>query len=125
MIVSPNLELVPTPFPGIHHATLAGSAQGLKALSVWQQVLEPGAVTPPHRHDCEEVVMCSAGRGELYIGGGRFSFGPNETVCIPRNALHQIVNSGDEPLALVAVFSKSPVDVYLPDGEGVALPWSS
>jgi quercetin dioxygenase-like cupin family protein len=125
MIVTPNLDLSPTPFPGILHTTLAGSAQGLHALSVWRQILEPGASTPPHRHDCEEVVMCSAGQGELHLGEGRFTFGPCDTVCIPRNALHQIVNAGAEPLALVAVFSKSPVEVYLPDGAAVTLPWSS
>ena len=68
MKVSPNPVLAASPFPGILHATLAGSEQGLKQLSIWQQILEPGAATPPHRHDCEEVVLCSAGRGELRFG---------------------------------------------------------
>ena len=125
MKVSPNPVLTASPFPGILHATLAGSAQGLKQLSIWQQILEPGAATPPHRHDCEEVVLCSAGRGELRFGERKLNFGAHQTVCIPRNALHQIVNAGSGPLHLVAVFSKSPVDVYLPDGEPVVLPWSS
>ena len=126
MNVTPNPNLTATPFPGIQHATLAGSAQGLKSLSVWQQVLEAGAATPPHRHDCEEVVLCSAGHGELRLEHGRSQrFGANETVCIPRNALHQIVNVGEEPLALVALFSKSPVEVQLPDGELIELPWAS
>ena len=130
MTVSPNPVLAASPFPGILHATLAGSEQGLKQLSVWQQILEPGAATPPHRHDCEEVVLCSAGRGELQFfdqqGGNRkLSFGAHQTVCIPRNALHQLVNSGSSPLHLIAVFSKSPVEVYLPDGQPVALPWTS
>lgn len=126
MNVTTNPALIPMPIPGIRHATLAGSEQGLKALSVWQQIIAPGGATPPHRHDCEEVVMCSGGRGELRLGQARKqSFGPNQTVCIPRNALHQIVNTGDEPLAIVAVFSRSPVEVYLPDGEELSLPWSS
>jgi quercetin dioxygenase-like cupin family protein len=126
MNVTTNPDLVPTPFPGIQHATLAGSAQGLKTLSVWQQILQAGAATPPHRHDCEEVVLCSAGRGELRLGNTRKQeFSANQTVCIPRNALHQIVNTGDEPLAIVALFSRSPVEVCLPDGEPILLPWSS
>jgi quercetin dioxygenase-like cupin family protein len=130
MKVSPNPVLAASLFPGILHATLAGSEQGLKHLSVWQQILEPGAATPPHRHDCEEVVLCSAGRGELRFahheeGNRRLSFGAHQTVSIPRNALHQLVNVGREPLHIVAVFSKSPVEVQLPDGEPVALPWPS
>ena len=72
MNVSPNPVLAASPFPGILHATLAGSEQGLKQLSIWQQILEPGAATPPHRHDCEEVVLCSAGRGELRFGDASF-----------------------------------------------------
>ena len=126
MNVTNNPALIATPIPGIQHATLAGSDQGLKALSVWQQIIAPGSATPPHRHDCEEVVLCSGGRGELRLGQTRKqSFGANQTVCIPRNALHQIVNTGDEPLAIVAVFSRSPVEVCLPDGEELVLPWSS
>ncbi len=130
MQVSPNPVLATSPFPGILHATLAGSEQGLKQLSIWQQILEPGAATPPHRHDCEEVILCSAGRGELRLVGAegsnrKVSFGAHQTVCIPRNALHQLVNAGRDPLHVVAVFSKTPVEVFRADGEPVALPWSS
>jgi quercetin dioxygenase-like cupin family protein len=125
MKVVANAPLTPSPFPGIQHATLAGSEQGLTQLSLWQQVLDPGSVTPPHRHDCEEVVMCTAGNGSLLFGSRRLSFGPNNTVCIPRNELHQIVNDGDAPLHITAVFSRSPVVAYFPDGQRIDLPWAS
>lgn len=120
-----NPPVAATPIPGIRHATLAGSAQGIRDLSVWSQVLEPGASTPPHRHRCNEVVMCMAGRGEVHLPGKRISFGADSTVCLPRNELHQIVNTGTEPLHLIAVFGQSPVDVFLPDGSTLELPWSS
>ncbi len=111
--------------PGIAHATLAGSSDGLRDISIWQQSVAPGAVTPPHRHDCEEVVLCTAGNGELHIAGRVERFGPNTTVVIPRNADHQIFSVGSEPLQMVAVFGMSPVEVYLPDGERLELPWRS
>src|SRR6476646_4105054 len=99
MQVLTNAAPAASPIPGIHHTTLAGSAQGLKQLSIWQQIVAPGGATPPHTHDCEEVVMCTAGRGEVLFGDGRKrAFGANQTVVIPANELHQIVNSGDEPL---------------------------
>jgi quercetin dioxygenase-like cupin family protein len=129
MKVVANAPLARSPFPGIQHATLAGSLQGLSQLSLWQQVIDPGCVTPPHRHDCEEVVWCLAGRGALLFrdpeGDRKLTFGPNDTVCIPRNELHQLVNDGDEPLHINAVFSRSPVEAFFPDGRRIDLPWAS
>lgn len=126
MIVTPNAVPERTSLPGIHHTTLAGSQQGLQQLSMWQQVLDIGAATPPHRHDCEELVLCTAGTGELRIDGhDAYTFGPNTTVCVPRNVLHQIANVGAEPLQMIAVFSVSPVQAYLPNGEPIELPWAS
>jgi mannose-6-phosphate isomerase-like protein (cupin superfamily) len=125
MHVSPNPSLTRSALPGILHATLAGSKHGLQGLSVWTQILEAGSATPPHRHDCEEVLLCSGGRGELRIGERSLPFGADSTVTIPRNALHQIVNVGVEPLRIVAIFSRSPVEAFFPDGQRIDLPWAS
>lgn len=112
-----------TAFPGIEHATLAGAAEGLRAMSIWQQSVAPGAATPPHCHDCEEVVMCHAGAGDLHIDGRTERFSAGQIVVIPANAQHQILSVGEEPLRFVAVFSVSPVQAYFPDGTPIALPW--
>ncbi len=111
--------------PGIEHRTLAGSAAGLSRLSVWRQALAPDAATPAHRHDCEEVVLVEAGRGELVIHGERQAFGPGTTLVIPPDAAHQIVNTGAQPLRMVAIFSTSPVEVTQVDGQPLPLPWTS
>ena len=118
-------SLVPSDIPGIDHATLAGHADGLDKLSVWQQSLAPGTGTPPHRHDCEEVVLCSQGTGALHIAGQVHPFGAQQTLVVPPNVDHQIVNIGEEPLQFVAVFSMSPVQAVFPDGDPIALPWRS
>jgi quercetin dioxygenase-like cupin family protein len=57
MCVIQNSELPRAALPGIEHVTLAGSDNGLNNLSVWKQSVAPGGATPPHRHDCEEVVL--------------------------------------------------------------------
>jgi mannose-6-phosphate isomerase-like protein (cupin superfamily) len=111
--------------PGLQHATLAGSANGLRSLSVWRQSIEPGAATPPHRHDCEEVILVDGGRGQLVIDGEVRSFGPGTTLVIPPNADHQIFNIGDEPLRTTAIFGMTPVEVFFPDGQALPLPWRS
>jgi oxalate decarboxylase/phosphoglucose isomerase-like protein (cupin superfamily) len=51
--------------------------------------------------------------------------GPDATLVIPPNVLHQIVNSGDESLRLTAAFSATPVGVFLPDGQPLDLPRAS
>jgi quercetin dioxygenase-like cupin family protein len=109
--------------PGIAHATWAGSADGLTQVSVWRQTLAPGAATPPHSHDCDEVVMCQSGLGELHADGEVQRFGGDSTIALPRGKVHQIFNVGETPLELLAALGGTPVGTFLPDGEAIALPW--
>lgn len=125
MNVIPHSRLAQASLPGIEHVTLAGSAQGLKRLSVWRQRIDAGGATPPHRHDCEEVVLVHAGRGELHLEGQVQSFGPDTTLVVPADAVHRIVSTGPEPLELTGIFSVAPVPVCLPDGQPLELPWDS
>jgi len=125
MNVIQNSRLPRAALPGIDHVTLAGSENGLKGLSIWRQSIAPGGATPPHRHDCEEVVLVRSGCGELHLNGQVHSFGPDTTLVVPRNAAHQIVNVGDAPLEITGVFAVSPVAVFFPDGQPIELPWTS
>jgi quercetin dioxygenase-like cupin family protein len=125
MNVIENSKLPRTALPGVEHITLAGSENGLSSLSIWKQSIAPGSATPPHRHDCEEVVLIAEGCGELHLDGQVHRFGPDTTLVIPRNAPHQIINVGDETIELVGVFAVSPVEVFFPDGQPVELPWVS
>jgi quercetin dioxygenase-like cupin family protein len=112
-----------TPIPGVAHATWAGAADGLRQLSVWRQRVDAGAATPPHRHEQDEVVLCLSGRGHVHIDGAVHGFGGGDTVVLPRASMHQIVNSGDQPLEIVGVFGGTPVSTHLPDGSELPLPW--
>ncbi len=111
--------------PGIEHLTLAGGEQGLSHLSVWRQSMAPGSATPPHQHDCEEVVLVVEGSGELHLDGKVIAFGPDTTLVLPPHRPHQIVNTGDVPLRTLAAFSASPVGTFLPNGAALPLPWKS
>ena len=125
MYIFPTSQPEPASLPGIRHATLASDRHGLERLSIWRQSLEPGAATPPHRHDCEEVVLSSGGSCELQVNGEVHRFGAGSTLVIPADAPHQIVNTGKEPVELLAVFSTAVVDARFPDGEKIDLPWQS
>ncbi len=125
MRVIDNTSRAKAELPGIEHLTVAGAAQGLTRLSMWRQSMAPGSATPPHRHDCEEVVLVLAGSGEVDIGGTRHAFGADSTLVLPRDLPHQIFNTGSVPLVTVAAFSATPVGTFLPDGAPIALPWES
>lgn len=112
-----------TAIPGVAHATWAGEADGLQQLSVWRQSMAPGTATPPHSHDCDEVVMCLGGWGELHIDGQKHRFGADATLVLPRGRVHQIFNIGPQPLETLAVFPRTPVPTRQPDGQDLPLPW--
>ena len=112
-----------TPLPGVAHATLAGRATGLSQLSVWRQTLAPGAATPPHRHDCDEVLLCIAGWGEVHSGGRALRFCGDSSLSLPAGRDHQIFNVGPQPLEIVGVFAAAPVVTRTPEGAVMALPW--
>lgn len=111
------------PIPGLDHATWAGKDEGLTQISLWRQTLAPGAATPPHHHDCDEVVLCQAGVGELHIDGQVHRFGAHCTLVLPRGRAHQIFNVGAIPMEILGVFGATPVATFLPDGEALDLPW--
>lgn len=111
--------------PGLVHQTLAGLDNGTYTMEVWRQSLAPRAETPWHRHACEEVIIILAGRGECRMPDRTETFGPETTLIIESDVVHQLVNSGDEPLELLAVLGTTPVAVQQPGGEPLPLPWDA
>lgn len=124
MIVD-NAKLETLQLPGIRHQTVAGHAQGVKTMEVWQQVILPGAATPVHRHDCEEVIVVLTGSGTCSVGDRTFGFGPNSTLILEPNAVHQIVNTSNEEMHLVAALTMAPVRVTTAGGEPLHVPWEA
>lgn len=108
MTVIANKTPAASGIPGIEHVTLAGGSDGLHDISLWQQSIAPGAATPPHRHDCEEVMLCGGGEGELHIDDRVERFGAGTTVVIPRNADHQIFSVGSEARGYLPCSARRP-----------------
>jgi quercetin dioxygenase-like cupin family protein len=125
MPVIDNSSIPQFTLPGIAHQTLAGQKEGLKGTEVWMQTIEPGSETPVHYHDCEEVVVILRGSGRVSIEGKNTRFNPNSTLIIPAGVVHQIVNSDNEEIFLIAAFSSTPAKVFTPEGAQMSLPWQA
>ena len=80
--------------PGIERQTIAHRSQGTEKVEVWKQSLAPGAATPPHFHECEEVIYVLAGRGEITAEGQAMPFQADCTLILPAGKVHQITNTG-------------------------------
>lgn len=109
--------------PGITHKTLAGPQHGIRGYEVWEQWIEPHQATPVHRHDCQEVIVIYSGRAEVFLDGERFECGPDSTIRVPANAVHQVNNISDEVMHLIATLGMSPVVAQAATGEVMHLPW--
>ena len=118
-----SAQLATLHLPGLEHQTLASQAHGVKGMEVWRQTVAPGAGTPVHRHNCEEIIVVLHGSGHLTIAGEALSFGPNSTIIVPPDVVHQLVNSGTEELLLISALGMSPVEVRTAEGEPIPLPW--
>ena len=110
-IVAPD-SLQSYALPGLQHRTLASTI----ALEVWSQSLAAGASTPPHYHQCEEVVVVQRGSGNVICDGQSRSFGRGGALIFSAHEVHQIVNSGSEEMVLLAALSESPARVFTPAG---------
>ena len=123
MPVVDNSKLHEHALPGLKHRTVGGKADGVGTMEVWQQTIAAGAATPVHRHACEEVIVVLTGSGTLTIEGKPTAFGPNSTLIIPNDVVHQIVNTGADDMDIIATLTMSPVRVRTAEGAPMALPW--
>jgi mannose-6-phosphate isomerase-like protein (cupin superfamily) len=120
-----NSQLPQYQLPGLEHRTIAGQNQGACSMEVWRQVIAPGVATPIHRHPCEEVIVILTGSGEVTVDGITEMLSPDTTLIVPPNVVHQIINTGNEPMHLIGTLSMSPVRVYTADGDRISLPWDA
>lgn len=125
MTVLPRADIETFRLPGLTHQTLASLTRGTYTMEVWRQTLAAGAVTPWHRHSCEEVVVVLSGHGECRMQARTETFGPDATLIVESDAVHQLANTGAEPLELLAVLGMTPVTVLDAAGYLLELPWDT
>ena len=125
MTVIHNEDLQMLELPGLQHQTIGGHEQGLKTMEVWLQTIAPGAATPVHCHACEEVILILPDSGTCMEEGDSTLFGASSTLILKPDAVHQIANTSDEEMKLVAALSMAPVRVKTAEEEPLPVPWEA
>ncbi len=123
MHVNNNSSVQKHQLPGLEHQTLAGCQDGLKSFEIWRQTIAAHAATPVHSHACEEVILVMGGSGVCRFEDREIPFKADQTLVIPGNVVHQICNTGDEDLHIIATLAASPVEVKSETGAAISLPW--
>jgi oxalate decarboxylase/phosphoglucose isomerase-like protein (cupin superfamily) len=102
------------------------------AASLMQVVLLPGQGHDRHNHpDADEILYILAGEGDQMVDDAKpFAVRPGQTVFIPKGAFHSTLNTGYEPMAILAIYAPAGAEQVLkelpdyqevPAGEAPAL----
>ena len=128
-LVDPNALPTMTFDWGVIKPLVAGLSPTVSLMHV---VLLPGHGHERHNHpDADEILYVLAGTGEQMVDDDTtFEVRPGHTVWIPKAAFHSTLNTGWEPLVLLAIYAPGgseealktlPDYRELPAGEAPAL----
>jgi len=82
------------------------AAQGNKAQSLAEAIVEQGEQTHLHQHhNSEELYFITNGTGHMTLGEERFEVTVGDTICIPSGTPHCIKNIGTEALHILCMCS--------------------
>ena len=117
----PSKLVDPTSLPtmtfdwGLVKLLVAAENTHSRALSVLHVVLLPGKAHDRHNHpDADEVLYVLTGEGEQMLDDGEpFSVRPGQTLFIPKGAFHSTLNTGHEPMTILAVYAPAGAEQVL------------
>lgn len=85
---------------------------GTQNLWVGVSKVDPGSSSNMHAHDdLEEIFYVISGRGKIRVGDEEEPIEAGSCIYMPRNTPHQLINTSDETLKVLAVTSPP----FIPD----------
>ncbi len=84
-------------------------------VSLMHVVLLPGQGHERHNHpDSDEILYFLSGQGEQMVDDREpFAVRPGQAVFIPKGAFHSTINSGWEPMAILAIYAPAGAEEAL------------
>jgi mannose-6-phosphate isomerase-like protein (cupin superfamily) len=81
---------------------LAHRNSAIRNQSLAEARLPVGLSTTPHYHPlCEEIYYILTGQGRMRIADDIEQVGPSDAIAIPPGLVHQITNTGSQPLVFL------------------------
>lgn len=106
--------------PGVLTRLHTAGSTGSESLCVMEQLSDPGAGAPPHRHDgVEEVLLILEGRAHIHVSGEETELGAGDSVVCPAGSWHGFTNVGRNGLRTLAIFAAAAPPVEYEDEPGV------
>ena len=90
--------------PGQVVREVVGEAQGSSSVSMQHFEVEPGAVTPLHRHDVDEVILVLGGALRVRIEDAWFAAEAGDVCVFPADTAHGFVGAGEGVSEIMVVF---------------------
>jgi oxalate decarboxylase/phosphoglucose isomerase-like protein (cupin superfamily) len=114
-LVDPNKVPTQTFDWGLIKPLVAKANTANPAMSLLHVVLLPGKGHTRHNHpDADEILYILAGHGEQMVDDGTpFPVAAGQAVFIPTAAFHSTINTGWEPLSLLAIYGPSGAEEAL------------
>lgn len=88
---------------GVTARVVIGKADGAPNFCMRVFDMERGGCSPRHTHAWEHEIFFHAGRGEVWQDGRWTPVQSGSVAFIPGSAVHQIRNTGDDPLTFVCL----------------------
>jgi quercetin dioxygenase-like cupin family protein len=114
---APRFEL-----PGTRVVGLAAPSRGATETCAWHLTLDPGASSPDHSLDREEVFVALAGSARATLDGTTHDVHAGDSLIVPPHVDFAIANHGDEPFEAVACLPVGGQATVA--GESSSPPWA-
>jgi quercetin dioxygenase-like cupin family protein len=108
---------------GTHVVGMASPSRGASETCAWRLTLDPGAGSPDHTLDHEEVFVVIAGKACATLDGRTHELGERDGLIVPAGVAFRIANAADAPFEAIVCL---PVGARATvDGEVTVPPWAA
>ena len=102
---------------------LATPSRGSSDIAMWNHSVAPGAASPPHRHDHDQVIYVLSGEGRVVVGDDDFPVAAGDVIVAPAEIPHQVLAAPDQGLDTI-VAMLTALRTFRPDGSEIDQPWA-
>jgi mannose-6-phosphate isomerase-like protein (cupin superfamily) len=111
--------------PDTHVVAYAAPSRGSTELCLWRIDITPGATSPLHHMDCEEVFLCVAGRAVLVTSAEERQVEAGDCVVLSSGTDFSFRVVGDEPFSALACIRAGGRATMADSGETFLPPWAA